>query len=68
MAMALAASLGVILGPADAGAALRKKRSFAVGAFVLLTVVVSYFMMPVWTGEVVAYDYWHLHMWLPSWI
>ena len=27
----------------------------------------SYFM-PLWRGEVVDYDFWRAHMWLPSWI
>ena len=68
MAMALAGSLGVILGDANAGGRIRRKRALLVGGFVFLAVLVSYFMMPIWTGEIVPYDYWRIHMWFPSWI
>lgn len=41
-----------------------------VGITVLLTTIaaVSVFFYPVWTGMQVPYWFWHLHMWLPSWI
>ena len=39
-----------------------------VSAFVALIVVVSAFFYPVWTAWVVPYSFWHMHMWLPSWI
>ena len=37
---------------------------------VLLTLVgvVSVFFYPVWTAMQVPYWFWHMHMWLPSWI
>jgi len=37
---------------------------------VLLTLVgvVSVFFYPVWTAMQVPYWFWHVHMWLPSWI
>ncbi len=36
----------------------------------LLTVigVLSIFWYPIWTAMRVPYDFWHIHMWLPSWI
>lgn len=66
MCLALAGSLGVILGKQYG--AHRRNRAFLVGGFVLLALTVSYFMMPIWTGEVISYDYWRLHMWFPTWI
>ncbi|WP_127130927.1 dolichyl-phosphate-mannose--protein mannosyltransferase [Georgenia sp. SYP-B2076] len=38
------------------------------GVVVALAVAVSAFYWPVWTGQTVSYDFWHLHMWLPSWV
>lgn len=37
----------------------------------LLTVAVlgcAAYFMPLWRGDVVDYDFWRAHMWLPSWI
>lgn len=37
-------------------------------ALVLVVLAVSAFFYPIWTAWVVPYDFWHLHMWLRSWI
>ncbi|CAB4690721.1 MAG: phospholipid carrier-dependent glycosyltransferase [Actinobacteria bacterium] len=39
-----------------------------ISGFVILTVLVSVFFYPIWTGMWIGYDFWRLHMWLPSWI
>jgi hypothetical protein len=26
------------------------------------------FFLPIWIGTWIPYWYWHIHMWLPSWI
>lgn len=67
MVLALAASLGEILGKADASV-LRAKRSLWVLGFAVLVVLLSIFFLPLWTGETISYTYWHLHMWLPTWV
>ena len=36
--------------------------------FIVLVVLTSAFFYPVWTGMWIGYDFWRLHMWLPSWI
>lgn len=36
--------------------------------FVLLTISVSIFFYPIWTGQWLSYEFWHWRMWLPSWI
>ena len=36
--------------------------------FIVLVVLTSVFFYPVWTGMWIGYDFWRLHMWLPSWI
>ncbi|GAA4836386.1 phospholipid carrier-dependent glycosyltransferase [Luteimicrobium xylanilyticum] len=48
----------------------RARRRVVVGVSVFVTVVVavSLFFYPIWTAQTVPYTFWHLHMWLPSWI
>ncbi|MFI2753324.1 dolichyl-phosphate-mannose--protein mannosyltransferase [Cellulomonas sp. P22] len=60
--------LGLIVGPPDEDPRERRLAVIWVGAFVGLLVVVSAFFYPIWTAWVVPYDFWHIHMWLPSWI
>ncbi|WP_226921608.1 dolichyl-phosphate-mannose--protein mannosyltransferase [Georgenia subflava] len=38
------------------------------GVVVGLAAALAVFYWPVWTGQTVSYDFWRLHMWLPSWI
>ena len=40
----------------------------AVGGYFGLAFAVSLFFLPIWIGTWTPYWYWHLHMWLPSWI
>ncbi len=39
-----------------------------VGGYFGLVFAVSLFFLPIWIGTWTPYWYWHLHMWLPSWI
>jgi dolichyl-phosphate-mannose--protein O-mannosyl transferase len=39
-----------------------------VGGYFGLAFAVSLFFLPIWIGTWTPYWYWHLHMWLPSWI
>ena len=66
--MALAMSLGTILGPADAPGHRRRNGAIAVGAFVVLVVLAAWWFYPVWTGILLPYDQWQLRMWMPTWI
>ncbi len=68
MVMALAMSLGSILGPAKAPGHRRMIGSVAVGTFLVLTIAASWFLYPIWTGEPIPYDMWNLRMWFPSWV
>jgi len=36
--------------------------------FLWMCVLASVFFYPIWTGLWEGYDFWRLHMWLPSWI
>jgi len=37
-------------------------------AYLLLAFAGSLFFLPIWIGTWTPYWYWHLHMWIPSWI
>ena len=39
-----------------------------IAAFIGLAMVVAVFMWPIYSGDVLPYWYWRMHMWLPSWI
>jgi dolichyl-phosphate-mannose--protein O-mannosyl transferase len=39
-----------------------------ISGFALLSILVSAFFYPIWTGAWISYEFWHWRMWLPSWI
>jgi dolichyl-phosphate-mannose--protein O-mannosyl transferase len=49
---------------------LRRRRWGIAGISVYLGLVIADFvwMWPIFTGGLLTYDQWHLHMWLPSWV
>lgn len=44
------------------------RAKWLISGFVALVALVSVFFYPIWTGLWISYDFWRLHMWLPSWI
>ncbi|MEZ5115317.1 MAG: phospholipid carrier-dependent glycosyltransferase [Candidatus Nanopelagicales bacterium] len=68
LVMALAMSLGTVLGPADASEARRMKGAIAAGGVMLAVVVAAWWFLPVWTGETIPYEMWKLRMWMPTWV
>lgn len=64
--LALVYVLGLLLQSRDD--AQRRRGIAATVAVTLVVLAVSAFFYPVWTAWVVPYDFWHLHMWLRSWI
>ncbi|WP_257998461.1 dolichyl-phosphate-mannose--protein mannosyltransferase [Zhihengliuella halotolerans] len=53
---------------ATAEAAERRRAGIAVvGVFMALAIALSAFFWPVWTGQTISYEAWHLRVWLPSW-
>ena len=48
----------------------RATRSAKVAFGVVLGVITVFaaFWWPIWTGQTVPYTFWHIHMWLPSWV
>ena len=66
--MALALSMGTMLGPSDAPERRRARGALAVGVLVIAIVIVAWWFYPVWTGLVMPYNEWQLRMWLPTWV
>ncbi len=60
--------LGLVLGPATAGARRRRTGILLVGGFCLLSLALFAFFWPVWTAQVIPYDQWRWRMWFPSWV
>jgi dolichyl-phosphate-mannose-protein mannosyltransferase len=76
--LGLTLGLGVLLGPAvvqtrNVAAYLAADRrrmwgSLAVAGYLGLVVADFAWMWPIYTGGLLTYDQWHLHMWFPSWV
>jgi dolichyl-phosphate-mannose--protein O-mannosyl transferase len=68
MCLALAMTLGVMLGPADASPRRRTIGAAAVGSIVLVAVAASWFFYPIWSADVIPYTAWQIRMWFPTWV
>lgn len=69
LVMALAITLGYLLGPQGAGTFRRSWGSATVGAYLLLVVVAAAALYPLWTGDVIPYDdWWSRLLRIPSWV
>lgn len=68
MILALVFCLGLLLGRGSDPPWLLQQRVMLVGAYVVLVVLVSAFFMPIWTAQIISYEEWRSHMWLPSWV
>jgi integral membrane protein len=64
----LAGCLGVLLG--NRTSSVRRVRVGVLGVGIYLTAVllVSAYFWPLWTGQVIPYEQWYGHMWIPTWI
>ncbi len=68
LVMAVAMTLGSILGPSEASARRRRDGAIAVAVILVAMVAAAWWFYPVWTGEVIPYDAWRMRMWFSSWI
>lgn len=46
----------------------RRRARWAIGVLLGVIAAVSVFFYPVWVGMNVPYDFWHVHMWMNSWV
>lgn len=52
----------------SASAENRARQLWVIFAFLVTSVAITIYFMPIWFGTWVPYWFWHAHMWLPSWI
>lgn len=68
LVMAVALTIGAILGPPDASPRRRRDGAIAAGVILVAIVAAAWWFYPIWTGEVIPYDAWRMRMWFESWI
>lgn len=68
LCLAVAMTVGAILGPPGADRRRRAQGAVAAGALVLLIVWNFIYFFPLYTGETIPYADWHSRMWLDTWI
>jgi dolichyl-phosphate-mannose-protein mannosyltransferase len=68
LVMALAMTMGAMLGPSDATEKRRARGAFAAGTLLIFIVIAAWWFYPIWTGQVMPYEQWQLRMWMPTWI
>lgn len=45
-----------------------KLAKLGISSYLVLCVLLTVFFFPIWSGMWISYDFWRIHMWLPSWI
>ena len=60
--LALVWALRRIAQPPRLKGGVSRRGALVVGAFVSLAVILAGFYLPLWTGQWIPYDYWHVHM------
>ena len=68
LVLALVIVLGLVLGTRSRSALAPAAGRLLVGIFLVLAVLVSAYFYPIWTAELISYQDWQNHMWMPSWI
>lgn len=66
--LALVMVLGLVLGKSTDPPWRRQQGALWVGIFLVLVVAVSAYFYPIWTAQLIPYQDWKNHMWMPSWI
>lgn len=60
--LALVWALRRIAQPPRLKGGLSRPGALVAGSFVALAVILAGFFLPIWTGQWIPYDYWHVHM------
>lgn len=66
--LALTMAIGIVLGHRTDPRSRRVRGIRLIAVFLGVAVLLSAFFLPLWTGWMVPYEFWRLHMWMPSWI
>lgn len=66
MVLALVYVLGGFL-PSGPAWPWQRHRVLLPGLFLVLVLLVSAFYWPLWSGQMVTYENWRIHIWMPSW-
>ena len=64
----LAISLARLAGGPDDSQARRQWGLMFAGAFLLVVIAATWFFLPIWTGQVMPWQDWHMRMWWPTWV
>ena len=64
----LAISLARLAGGPDDSQARRQWGLMFAGAFLLVVIAATWFFLPIWTGQVMPWEDWHMRMWWPTWV
>jgi len=68
LCLAVAMTLGALLGPPGATHERRTRGALAAGALVLLIAWNFVYFFPIYTGQTIPYADWHARMWLDTWV
>lgn len=68
MILGITMVLGMVMGKLSDPPWRRQQGALFAGIFIVLAVVLSAYFYPIWTSELIPFEYWRDHMWLPSWI
>ncbi|MGG5171996.1 dolichyl-phosphate-mannose--protein mannosyltransferase [Pseudarthrobacter sp. J1738] len=68
LVLAVCFVLGLLLGKRTDPVWRRRSGVLVVGILVAAALLLSAYFYPIWTGETISYNDWHLRMWMPSWI
>jgi dolichyl-phosphate-mannose-protein mannosyltransferase len=66
--IALVIALAAVIGPPAASAVRRTWGAALAGSWVLVVLVISYILYPIWTAELITRAHWADLMWFRSWI
>lgn len=66
--MAVALTLGSILGPAKAAGNRRIHGAMGIGTILIAAVAVAWIFYPLWTAGPIPHADWALRMWFPTWV
>jgi dolichyl-phosphate-mannose--protein O-mannosyl transferase len=59
--------IGLILGKRSDAIWRRLRGIRVVGIYLAFAVIITVFFYPLWTGQIIPFWYWQLHIWIPSW-